>query len=433
MDRYVIAGEKPLYGTVTISGGKNAAVAIIPATILVSGSCIIENIPKIRDVIQLFDILKKMGASVDYLDETTVKIDTTGISSPIATFEEVRKMRASYYLIGALLGRFGKAKVNLPGGCDFGNRPIDQHIKGFEALGATVSVEHGVVNAASDSLRGDTVYMDVRSVGATINIMLAAVLTKGTTIIENAGKEPHIVDTANFLNMMGAKIKGAGTDVIKIEGVTKLIGKTYTIIPDQIEAGTYMVAAAAAGGRVKVENIIPKHMETIAAKLEECGVYVEEGDDYIIISRDNNVKLKKTNIKTLPYPGFPTDMQPQMAAMLSTAEGTSIITEGVWDNRFRYIDELRRMGASADVDGRVCVIKGVKKLMGAEVTACDLRAGVAMVIAGLCAEGITTVVETDHIERGYENLVEKLTGLGASIKKVSDSDSKQTFTEKAIG
>ncbi len=435
MEKYVISGGKPLHGEVSISGGKNAAVAIIPATILVSGPCVIENVPRVSDVMLMLDILKSMGASVEFLNKTTARIDCSPINSFVADFDSIRRMRASYYLIGALLGRFRQAKVGLPGGCDFGVRPIDQHIKGFEALGAKIKIEHGIINAKAEKLEGTNIYMDVRSVGATINIMLAAVLAEGTTIIDNANKEPHIVDTANFLNVMGADIKGAGTDIIKIRGVKKLTGKTYTIIPDQIEAGTYMVAAAAVGGAVRISNVIPKHLETIAAKLEECGATVTEGDDYVIVSRDKKIRLKKNNIKTLPYPGFPTDMQPQITTMLCLAEGTSIVTEGVWDNRFRYIDELRRMGVKAEVDGRMCVVEGVEKIQGTTVNACDLRAGVALVIAGLCAEGITKVGNIKHVERGYEDLVQKLRSLGAAIQKVSEEDEplKQVEESRQIG
>lgn len=422
MESYIISGGKPLHGEVTVSGCKNAAVAIIPATILVKGPCTIENLPMVKDVTQMLEILQKLGASVQMLDRTTARIDCTNIRSAVVDFDAIRKMRGSTYFIGALLGRFLSARVGLPGGCNLGVRPIDQHIRGFEALGATAVIEHGIVNVRAEKLTGNSIYMDIRSVGATINIMMAAVLAEGNTVIENANKEPHIVDTANFLNAMGANIKGAGTDIIKIKGVSALHGGAYGIIPDQIEAGTFMVAAAAAGGCVTVKNVIPKHLETIAAKLSEAGATVEEYDDYVVVSR-NGTPLKKTNIKTLPYPGFPTDMQPQMTTMLCLASGTSVITEDVMDYRFKYVDELRRMGAKAAVDGKLCIIDGVERFMGATVQACDLRAGAALVIAGLCASGITEVQEICHVERGYENFVEKLTAIGANIRKINDQES----------
>ncbi len=422
MESYIISGGKPLYGEVTVSGCKNAAVAIIPATILVKGPCVIENVPMVKDVTQMLDILEKLGASVKILDATTVRVDCTGLQSAVVDFDSIRKMRGSTYFIGALLGRFHAAKVGLPGGCDLGVRPIDQHIRGFEALGANAVIEHGIVNVSAENLTGSNIYMDIRSVGATINIILAGVLAEGVTVIENANKEPHIVDAANFLNAMGANIKGAGTDIIKIKGVPSLHGGTYGIIPDQIEAGTFMVAAAASGGRVAVRNVIPKHLETIASKLCEAGATVEEYDDYLVVSRET-APLKKTNIKTLPYPGFPTDMQPQMTTLLCLAKGTSVITEDVMDFRFKYIEELRRMGAKASVDGKLCIVDGIERFMGATVQACDLRAGAALVIAGLCASGITEVQEIYHVERGYENFVEKLTAIGANIRKVTDDDS----------
>ncbi len=421
MKKYVIRGGNLLEGEVRVSGGKNAAVAIIPAALLVNGVCIIENVPVVNDVILLTEIMAEMGAKVSFLDKTTLRIDSTEIHTCAAVSELVRKMRASYYLIGALLGRFGKAQVGLPGGCDFGVRPIDYHIRGFEALGATVSIEHGIVNAfAENGVKGASMSLDFPSVGATINIMMAAVLAQGTTIIENAGKEPHIVDIANFLNAMGAEIRGAGTDTIKIKGVSELHSGRYEIIPDQIEAGTYMVAAAAVGGKVKVTNVIPKHLESISAKLEEIGVNVEEDDDFITVSRAPGQAMNKVNVKTLPYPGFPTDMQPQIATLLCLANGTSIVTEGIYEHRFKYVDELRRMGAKMNVDGRVCVISGIDHFTGASVCACDLRAGVSLVIAGLCAEGMTEITNVHLIERGYEDIVEKLRGLGASIGVVDD-------------
>lgn len=421
MTKYVIGGGHQLRGEVNISGAKNAAVAIIPAALLVEGKCRIENIPEISDVTLMLDILRELGADVRLVNRSCVEIDCTRIRNCKAPYETVRMIRASYYLIGALLGRFGKAQVALPGGCDFGVRPIDQHTKGFKALGANIEIQNGFVIAESATrLTGASVYLDVVSVGATINIMLAAVLAQGMTVIENAAKEPHIVDVANFLNSMGANIIGAGTDVIKIRGVEKITGGTYTIIPDQIEAGTYMAAAAATGGEVLVKNVIPKHLECITAKLTEMGVEIEEYDDSVLVRR--TAPLQKTNIKTLPYPGFPTDMQPQAAVLLCLAEGMSLVTESVWDNRYRYVDELKRMGANIQVDGKVAVIEGIGKLMGAPVKACDLRAGAAMVVAGLAAEGTTQVEDIVYIERGYEDMVGKLTALGADIRRVDEPD-----------
>lgn len=415
--KIVISGGQKLRGTVSISGAKNAAVAILPAAVLSDDVCKIENIPNIKDITLMCRILSDMGANIKLINKNTIEIDPRGMSSTAAPSELMRSMRASSYLLGVLLSKFGEANVYLPGGCDFGLRPIDQHLKGFEALGANYSLENGIVKVKCEKLRGAHIYLDVVSVGATINIMLASVKAQGLTIIENAAKEPHIVDLANFLNCMGADIFGAGTDVIKIKGVKNLKGVTYSIIPDQIEAGTYMVAAAATGGDIVLENVIPKHLESITAKLEEMGVKFEEFDDALRVYADE--KLKKCNIKTMPHPGFPTDMQPQITALLSIAEGTSMVTESVWDNRFRYIDELHRMGAKISVDGRVAVVEGVKKLKGAVVKATDLRAGAALVIAGLVAEGTTTIENVKHIERGYEDIVEKLRKLGADIKVVS--------------
>lgn len=421
MEKFIIQGGRTLEGAVTISGSKNSAVGIIPATVLVKGPCIIDNVPEIRDVFLLFDILRSFGAEVTRLERSTYRIDCSQISETVVADQPaVRKMRASYYLIGALLGRFGSAKVGLPGGCDFGSRPIDQHIKGFESMGArvTVDLEENNVIAESDGLRPASVYFDIVSVGATINVMLAAVGVPGRVEIENAAKEPHIVDVANFLNAMGADIKGAGTNVIRINGGRELKGGRYEVVPDQIEAGTYMVAAAIAGGRVEVRNVIPKHMESISAKLEEAGIGIEELDDAIVVTRyDRPVHI---NLKTQPYPGFPTDMQPQFATMLTTAQGTSVITEGIYSQRFRYAAELEKMGAKIDVDGNVCVISGVDGLCGATVRACDLRAGVSMVLAGLGAKGVTEVTDIRHIERGYEGLVDKLRALGAEIERVDD-------------
>ena len=416
MDKFVIMGGKRLEGEVVISGAKNAAVAIIPAALLVEGTCIIENIPIINDVDVICNILKELGAKIEFKDgRHTLVIDCTNLHSYVASFEAVQKMRASYYLIGALLGRFNHAVVSMPGGCNFGVRPIDQHIKGFTALGASVTTDCDVINAHTDGLRAAHIYLDVVSVGATINTILAAVRAEGMTIIENAAKEPHVVDFANFLNAMGAQIKGAGTDTIRITGVDRLSGGTYSIIPDQIEAGTFMIAAAATGGDVLVKNVIPKHMESISAKLAEVGAEIEEFDDSIRISRKK--PLVGANVKTLPYPGFPTDLQPQIVAMLAAAQGESVITESVWDNRFQYVDELKRLGADITVDGRIAKIEGVERLKGAVVKATDLRAGASMVIAGLIASGVTEIYNLKYIDRGYESFEQKLQALGAQIAR----------------
>ena len=418
MKQYIIEGGKPLNGIVTISGAKNAAVAILPATLLVNGTCRIENVPDISDVRLLLEILNDMGAVIRRLSPNTLEIDCTHVRDSEASDALVRRIRASYYLIGAQLGRFGHAKVALPGGCNFGARPIDQHIKGFEAIGAEVELHNGYVCAAApeSGLIGGRVNLDVVSVGATMNIMIGAVLANGTTIIENAAKEPHIVDLANFLNAMGAKVSGAGTDIIKIRGVRSLRGGFYSIIPDQIEAGTYMAAVAAAGGNVLIQNVIPKHMDCISAKLREMGVKITEYDDAIRVQRTG--VLRRANVKTLPYPGFPTDMQPQIAVCMALASGVSVITESIYDTRFGYCAELNRMGASIKVDTKIAVITGVEKMHGCTVHACDLRAGAAMVIAGLAAEGKTVIEEIEYIERGYENLIGKLEGIGASIKRI---------------
>ncbi len=417
MEKYVIHGGKPLFGEVNIGGAKNAAVAIIPAAILVDGIVRIENIPLVRDVMIQLEILRELGVGVRMVKKNTVELDCRGLKYCPAVSERNRQMRASYYLLGSYLGRFGKAEVTMPGGCNFGGvRPIDQHVKGFEALGAKVESRSNAViyaHVGDDGLMGANIYLDVVSVGATMNVMIAATLAQGQTIIENAAKEPHIVDLANFLNSMGADIMGAGTDVIKIRGVDRLMGGTYSIIPDQIEAGTYMAAVAATGGSVLVKNVIPKHLECISVKLAEMGCDISEGDDWVRVTRDG--PLKKIRVKTLPYPGFPTDMQPQLSAVLCLAEGTSVVTEGVWENRYRYADELRRMGASIQVDGKVAIIEGVERYSPATVTACDLRAGAAMVIAALAAPGVSQVENIVYIQRGYEDLVEKLTGLGAEI------------------
>ncbi len=416
LDKFVITGGNELHGEIEISGAKNAAVAIIPATILSDDVCRIENIPNIDDVSLISKILSEMGAKIRMINKTTLEIDPRSIVSPVASYDLVRNMRASCYLLGALLGKFSSAVVSLPGGCDFGVRPIDQHLKGFTALGATYRVEGGMVHATAESLKGNNIYLDVVSVGATVNIMLAAVRAKGLTVIENAAKEPHIVDLANFLNSMGADVRGAGTDVIKIRGVDHLSGTTYSIIPDQIEAGTYMIAAAATGGDVLIKNVIPKHLESITAKLEEMGVNIIEYDESIRVRRTG--ALNKCNIKTMPHPGFPTDMQPQITTLLTIANGTSIVSEDVWANRFRYVDELSRLGAEITVDGSRAVVEGVDELIGAPVRATDLRAGAAMIIAGLIARGETSVEDIRHIERGYEDIVGKLRAVGADIRRV---------------
>ena len=426
MTKYIVQGGQPLFGEVRISGAKNAAVAIIPAALLVDGVCRIENIPQISDVTALLKILEQLGAKIRFLNLSDVEIDCRRITTTQVSQELAHKIRASYYLIGALLGRFGEAEVSMPGGCNFGGvRPIDQHVKGFVAMGAEVR-EGDFICAKADGgrMKGANVYLDVVSVGATMNIMMAAALAEGTTVIENAAKEPHIVDLANFLNSMGADIKGAGTDTIRIFGVDKLHGGTYTIIPDQIEAGTYMAAVAACGGQVLVRGIIPKHMDCITAKLQEMGVQVEEQDDTLLVRRAG--KLRRTNVKTLPYPGFPTDMQPQITVALCLAEGTSMVTEGVWDNRYRYVGELTRMGAQIRVEGRSAVIEGVDHLNAASVQAYDLRAGAAMLIAALAANGVSEVSNVHYIERGYEDVIGKLRGIGAKIDCVECEESVET-------
>ncbi|MDD3223191.1 MAG: UDP-N-acetylglucosamine 1-carboxyvinyltransferase [Clostridium sp.] len=417
MDKLVINGGKKLFGNVTIGGAKNAAVAILPAAIMASRKvCIIDNTPEIEDIQCEERIMESLGCKIKRVRDS-VTIDSTSLSNLCANTDDVRNMRASYYLIGALLGRFKKAQVDLPGGCPIGVRPIDQHIKGFEALGAKVKIEHGTVIAEADKLIGTNIYFDVVSVGATINVMLAATLAEGTTVLENAAKEPHVVDVANFLNTMGANIKGAGTDVIRITGVEELTGCNYSVIPDQIEAGTYMIATAACGGKVTVKNVIPKHLESITAKLVEMGTEVIEEDDAITIISSKN--LKGVNIKTLPYPGFPTDVQQPMSTLLCIAKGRSIINESIWESRFKHIDELKKMGACVKVEGRVAIIDGVKNLTGAIVKATDLRAGAAMVIAGLSAEGATEVTSIEHIDRGYPHIENKFKALGADIKRVT--------------
>ena len=416
LERFVISGGNPLKGKVRISGAKNAAVAILPAVLLADSPCIIENLPNISDVANILKVMSALGANVKLINKSTVEIDPKNINSFVVSKQMAEGMRASSYFLGALLGRMKKAIVAPPGGCNFGVRPIDQHIKGFEALGATVDYEDGMVDAKAETLRGSSIYLDVVSVGATINIMLAAVKAVGLTVIENAAREPHIVDLANFLNSMGANIMGAGTSVIKIRGVNSLNGTNYSIIPDQIEAGTYMAAAVATKGDVLIENVTPKHLESIIAKLRETGAKITEYDEAVRVTMTE--RPKKCNVKTMPHPGFPTDMQPQMATVLAVANGTSIVTEGVWDNRFRYVEQLTLMGADIQVDGKTAVITGVNQLGGAPVKAVDLRAGAAMIIAGLVANGVTEIEEIERIDRGYEDVVEKFTNLGANIKRV---------------
>ena len=422
MTRIVIKGGKKLNGEIEISGAKNAAVAILPATLMVDGVCRVENIPQISDVSTLLTNMTHMGAQVRSVNKTTMDISCAGLGYGEGDSELMLRIRASYYFVGAMLGRFGRAKVAMPGGCDFGVRPIDQHIKGLSAMGAEIDVDGGFICAETKDgrLHGANIYLDVVSVGATINIMLAASRAVGKTVIENAAREPHIVDLANFLNAMGADIRGAGTSVIRIMGVDRLDGGTYSIIPDQIEAGTYLAAVTAAGGEVLIKNVIPKHLLSITAKLEEMGAETEDKGDAVLIRRTK--PLKHVNIKTMPYPGFPTDMQPQAVACLCCAEGTSIVTEDVWDNRFKYVGELSRMGAKITVDGKNAVIEGVPALSGATVKACDLRAGAALVIAGLATKGVTKVEDIYHIERGYEDMIGKLRGVGADVAIVEDSE-----------
>lgn len=416
MEKIIVNGGNRLEGEVAVSGAKNAAVAIIPAVLLSDGICRIENVPAISDVNVIIKILYELGAYVKVIDNTTVEIDPTHINSHILSATMSSKMRASSYFIGAMLGRFKKAKVAPPGGCDFGVRPIDQHIKGFEALGATVTIDGGMVHAYATELVGSSIYLDKVSVGATVNIMLAAVKARGLTIIENAAREPHIVDLANFLNSMGANIMGAGTDVIKIRGVNSLHGTTYSVIPDQIEAGTYMIAAAITGGDLTITNVIPKHLESISAKLIEAGAEVLEYDEAVRVIM--NRRPKNCNVLTMPHPGFPTDMQPQMTTLLALGDGVSVMTEGVWDNRFKYVDQLTLMGAKIKVDGKVAIINGVENLNAAPVKATDLRAGAAMVLAGLAASGRTEIENVEFIDRGYDNIVEKLSKVGADIRRV---------------
>ena len=425
MKQYIIKGGRPLQGEVQIGGAKNAALGIIVAAIMADEPVLIENLPEVDDVKVLLDAIEGIGAIVERIDEHTVRINGAVINDVNVDDEYIRKIRGSYYLVGALLGKYKKAVVALPGGCQIGSRPIDQHLKGFRALGASVNILHGAIVAETENLHGSHIFLDVVSVGATINIMMAASMASGRTIIENAAREPHVVDVANFLNSMGANIKGAGTDVIRIKGVEKLHRTEYSIIPDQIEAGTFMFAAAATGGDVTVKNVIPKHLEATTAKLEEIGCEVEEFDDAVRVRAGK--RLHRTHVKTLPYPGYPTDMQPQIAVTLALAEGTSIVTESIFENRFKYADELSRMGACIKVEGNSAIIDGVKKLTGARVSAPDLRAGAALVIAGLAADGITVVDDIVYIQRGYENFEEKLRSLGAEIEKVSSEKEIQKF------
>lgn len=427
-EKLIIKGGKPLTGTVIVSGAKNAAVAILPATILCEGECELDNLPNIDDVRLLNYLLGSMGAKTE-LKSTSIKVDTKELNTYILNNDAVKLMRASYYFMGALLGRFGKAEVALPGGCAIGLRPIDQHVKGMEALGATVKTEYGCLKAeAPNGLIGTDIYLDVVSVGATINIMLAAVLAKGKTTIVNAAKEPHVVDVANFLNCMGAKVKGAGTDIVRITGVEKLHSCSYAIIPDQIETGTLMIAAAATRGDLTIKNVIPTHMEALSAKLIEMGVTVDEGDDYLRVTCAK--RPKHVNIKTLPYPGFPTDLQQPATVLLSTAEGASIIVENIFESRFKHINEIRRMGANVSIDGRVCVVEGVERLTGAPVRATDLRAGAALIVAGLMADGETEITGVQYIDRGYDHIEGKLRQIGADIhrEKVEEVDEFDFFT-----
>lgn len=428
MEQYVIKGGNPLYGEVEIGGAKNAALAILAAAIMTDETVTIDNLPNVRDINVLLQAIEEIGAHVERVDIHKVKINGSFIRGVNVDNEFIRRIRASYYLIGALLGKYKHAEVALPGGCDIGSRPIDLHMKGFRSMGADIDIAHGLVIARAKELKGTHIYMDKVSVGATINIMMAAAMADGKTVIENAAKEPHVVDVANFLNSMGANIRGAGTDVIRIVGVEKLHATEYSVIPDQIEAGTFMFAVAAAGGNVLVKNVIPKHLEATTAKLLEVGCQVEEFDDSVRVISDGH--LKHTQVTTLPYPGFPTDMQPQMSVLLGIAEGTSTVTESIFENRFKYVDELTRMGADIKVESNIAIISGVKRYTGARVNAPDLRAGAALVIAGLAAEGITVVDDIYYIQRGYEALEEKLTKIGAKIARVEDEKELQKFILK---
>ena len=428
MEQYAIKGGNPLVGEVEIGGAKNAALGILAAAIMTDDTCMVENIPDVRDTNVMLQAIESIGASVNRKDRHTCEISGRNIVDHTIDNDYIKKIRASYYLLGALLGKYKKARVSLPGGCNIGLRPIDQHIKGFKALGATVRIEHGMIVAEADSLKGAHIYLDVVSVGATINIMLAAVMAEGTTIIENAAKEPHVVDVANFLNTMGGSIKGAGTDVIRIKGVPRLHGTNYMIIPDQIEAGTFMFAAAVTKGDVTVKNVIPKHLESISAKLSELGCQVEESDDAVRVVATR--QLNHTHVKTLPYPGFPTDMQPQITVALGLSKGTSIVTESIFENRFKYVDELTRMGANIKVEGNTAIIDGVGKYTGASISAPDLRAGAALVIAALAAEGVTVIDDINFIQRGYEDFHLKLQSLGGIIEIVDSEKELQKFRLK---
>lgn len=421
-NQYIIKGGTPLHGEVTIGGAKNAALGILAAAIMTNETVVIDNLPNVRDINVLLDAIAGIGATVRRIDPHVVEINGSTIGDVAIDSDTIRKIRASYYLLGALLGKYNSANVSLPGGCDIGSRPIDLHLKGFRALGATVSIEHGMINASADRLTGNHIFLDTVSVGATINIMLAACMAEGKTVIENAAKEPHIVDVSNFLNSMGASIKGAGTDKIRITGVESLHGSEYSIIPDQIEAGTFMIAAAATRGDVLIKNVIPKHLEAISVKLVEIGATVEEFDDAVRVT--SNDRLSHTQIKTLPYPGFPTDMQPQIATLLALSTGTSTVTESIFENRFRYVDELTRMGASIKVEGNVAIIEGVDGFTGASISAPDLRAGAALVVAALVADGYSTVDSIHYIERGYENFEDKMAALGASMEKIPIDDDR---------
>lgn len=428
MEQYIIKGGNPLAGEVNIAGAKNAALGILAASIMTDETVTIDNLPDVSDINVFIQAMESIGAKIDRIDRHTITVNAKSIHSHKVEEGYMKKIRASYYMLGALLGKYNEATVVLPGGCKIGSRPIDLHLKGFRALGSEVNIEHGYVVVNADKLHGSDIYLDVVTVGATINIMMAAALAEGKTVIENAAKEPHVVDVANFLNSMGANIKGAGTDVIRIKGVEKLHGTTYSVIPDQIEAGTFMCAAAVTKGDVLIKNVIPKHLESISAKLIEMGCDIEEFDDAVRVVSKN--RLKRTNIKTIPYPGFPTDMQPQGVVALGLAEGASIVTEGIFENRFKYVDELARMGSNIKVEGNTAIVEGVEKYTGAAVSAPDLRAGAALVIAGLAADGYTTVEDIHYIERGYEDFPEKLKALGAKIEKVSDDKEITKFKLK---
>ncbi|HJD14013.1 MAG TPA: UDP-N-acetylglucosamine 1-carboxyvinyltransferase [Candidatus Ruminococcus avistercoris] len=425
MEQYIIKGGNPLVGEVEIGGAKNAALAILAAAIMTDETVRIDNLPDVRDINVLLEAIEMIGATVDRVDRHTVRINGSTIGDVSVDYEYIKKIRASYYLLGALLGKYKKAEVPLPGGCNIGSRPIDQHLKGFRALGASVDILHGAIVARASSLEGSHIFLDMVSVGATINIMMAASMARGRTIIENAAREPHVVDVANFLNSMGANIKGAGTDVIRIRGVEQLHATDYSIVPDMIEAGTYMTAAAATKGDILIKNVIPKHLEATTAKLVEIGCQIEEFDDAVRVIASR--RLRRTHVKTLPYPGFPTDMQPQMAVVLTMSEGTSIVTESIFENRFKYADELARMGADIKVEGNSAIIDGVERLTGARVSAPDLRAGAALVIAGLAADGITMVDDIVYVQRGYEDFEGKLSSLGANIQRVFSEKEAQKF------